>query len=96
MTGPPVVIYACTQQWSKTNIFGSLNFFFLITSIVVVVFHVVAGNITREVVLSFVTSLPALFVGMFLGGRIFTRVNEENYRDGLNFFLILAGAILLK
>ncbi len=96
MTGPPVVLYAFTRMWTKTIIFGSLNFYFLITSIVVVVFHVMAGNMTREVTLSFITFLPALFAGMYLGGRIFIRVNDENYRNGLHILLTLAGAMLLK
>ncbi len=95
ITGPPVVFYVSTQKWSKANIVGSLQFFFLLTGLFVVAFHVVVGNITREMTKTFLELLPATLTGLFAGLHIFKRINEDSYRKGLFILLVIMGIMLL-
>ncbi len=93
--GPPVVFYVSTQKWSKENIVGSLQFFFLLTGLLVVVFHIVVGNVTKEMTKTFLELLPAALTGLFAGLHIFRRMNEDVYRKGLFVLLIIMGILLL-
>lgn len=95
ITGPPIVFYISTQEWTKNNSVGSLNFFFCITSTVLLLFHAVIGNITREITVTFLELIPVMVTGMLVGVHIFKKVNEDNYRKGLFVLLIIMGIMLL-
>jgi uncharacterized membrane protein YfcA len=95
ITGPPIVFYISTQQWNKSSSVGALNFFFCITSILVLFFHLVIGNITKEIAVAFLKLIPVMIAGMLMGVHIFKKVNEENYRKGLFVLLIIMGVMLL-
>ncbi|MEK6672002.1 MAG: sulfite exporter TauE/SafE family protein [Nitrospirota bacterium] len=95
LTGPPIVLYISAQQWSKTNTLGSLIFFFFVTSVLVVIFHFVVGNITYYLSFTFLKLVPFVIAGMLLGSHFFRKINNENYRKGLFVFLIIMGAMLL-
>jgi hypothetical protein len=95
MTGPPVVFYISGQKWQKSNIVGSLNFFFFVTSVLVIAFHIVAGNVTREITITFLKLVPVMVAGLTAGLHIFKKVNEDNYRKGLFVLLLLMGIMLL-
>lgn len=95
ITGPPIVFYISTQQWTKSSSVGSLNFFFCVTSIFLLLFHVVIGNITQEITVTFLELIPVMVTGMLVGVHIFKKVNEDNYRKGLFVLLIIMGIMLL-
>lgn len=95
ITGPPILLYISAQEWSKTNTVGSLNFFFFVTSLMVVIFHFVVGNITYNLSFTFLKLVPFVIAGMLLGSHFFRKINDENYRKGLFVLLIIMGAMLL-
>ncbi len=95
ITGPPVVFYLSTQNRSKINTFGSLNFFFFVTSILVVLFHVAIGNITKDITVTFLEFTPAMIIGMLSGRYLFKRLSEDRYRRGLYVLLMAMGTILI-
>jgi uncharacterized membrane protein YfcA len=95
MTGPPLVFYISGQQWKKINIVGSLNFFFFITTVLVIAFHIVAGNVTQEITIKFLILSPVMVAGLTAGLHIFKRVNEDNYRKGLFVLLMIMGIMLM-
>ena len=95
MTGPPAVFYIAGQQWQKDNIVGSLNFFFFITTVLVIAFHIVAGNLTQEITIKFLMLSPVMVAGLLIGLHIFRKVNEDNYRKGLFVLLMIMGVMLL-
>ena len=94
-TGPPAVLYVSSQEWSKTNIVASLNFFIFITSIMVLMVHLFSGNITREIFTTFLVFIPAMLAGMFLGIRGHRGFSEDKYRKCLFALLIVMGVIFL-
>lgn len=95
MTGPPAVFYIAGQNWQKSDVVGSLNFYFFVTSLMVIGFHLAAGNITRHIAILFLVLVPVMVIGMLVGVRIFKRIDEESYRKGLFVLLGAMGAMLL-
>lgn len=95
ITGPPVIFFISTQEWSKNSIVGSLNFFFTVTTMLVVVSHLFAGNITWDITMTFLELAPIAIIGMFLGLKAFKRMDEENYRKGLFALLTVMGIMLM-
>ena len=95
ITGPPVVMYLSTQAGSKLNIFASLNFFFFFTSVLVVLFHVVVGNITMDIALAFLEFTPVMLIGLLSGRYLFGKLPEEKYKSGLYVLLLAMGVMLM-
>jgi uncharacterized protein len=95
ITGPPVVIYLSMQTGSKLNIFASLNFFFFITSILVVLFHLAVGNVTIDIALTFLEFTPAMIIGLLAGRYLFSKIPEDKYRSSLYILLLVMGIMLV-
>jgi uncharacterized membrane protein YfcA len=95
ITGPPVVMYLSTQTGSKLNIFASLNFFFFITSVLVVIFHLAAGNITIDIALAFLEFTPAMMIGLLAGRYLFSKMPEDKYKSSLSLLLLIMGIMLV-
>lgn len=94
ITGPAVVVYVINQKWSKINTVASLNFFFFVTSILIVLFHVVMGNITGDVAWTFISFIPVVIVGMLSGTYIFKKMTNKGFERALFVILIIMGIIL--
>ncbi|MBZ0154981.1 MAG: sulfite exporter TauE/SafE family protein [Alphaproteobacteria bacterium] len=95
ITGPPVVFYLSAREGSKIDIIGSLNFFFCVTSILVLALHTAVGNITYEITMTFLELIPVMLAGMLAGGHILKKMNEDIYRKGLFLLLFVMGVMLL-
>lgn len=94
-TGPPAVFFISTQEWIKTEIIGSLNFFIFSTSVMILFFHLLSGNISWEIVLLFLKLIPVMIAGMLAGTHFFKRMSEEKYRKALFILLIIMGGMLV-
>jgi len=53
------------------------------------------GAITPEVVKLFLTGLPALFAGTWLGMKLFGRLDEATFRKIVLALLLVSGALLI-
>lgn len=95
ITGPAVIIYILTQDWTRINTVGSLNFFFFVTSLLIVAFHIIMGNITPDLAVTFFLFTPVVIAGMLVGSSIFRKMTNENYRKGLFALLLIMGIMLL-
>lgn len=92
-SGPPVIVYTSLCPWSKDQIKVTLQGFFVMSGMVVVLTHACNGLTTLPVVRFFSAGLPLLFLGTYIGGRFYGRVNETAYRRIM--MLLLAGLGLL-
>jgi len=93
--GPPVVFYIATKEWSKIEIVSSLSLFYVAASTLIILFHVLAGNITKSIAMTFVSILPVQIIGLLLGIHIFRRISEEKYKRFLFVLLIVMGIMLM-
>ena len=93
--GPPVVVYGALRGWSPERFRGTLQLYFLTTGMMVAAGHGLAGLWTREVWRLFAIALPAVALGLFLGGRVSGRIPAELFNKLVYAFLIVAGLLLV-
>jgi hypothetical protein len=93
--GPPVVVYGNCRRWSPQEFKSNLTGYFIVGSLVVVSTHWASGNFTPGVWFNFLISLPALFLGFFLGQGMDKWLNPELFRRIVMVLLIVLGARLM-
>lgn len=94
-SGPPVVIYGQSQNWSPKEFKGNLQGFFLVNSFVVVVGHALSHNITPAILQTFAFSVPALAVGIVAGLWLDRFIDPLRFRQIVQALLIVLGLRLI-
>jgi uncharacterized membrane protein YfcA len=94
-SGPPVIIYTSLQPWNKDQIKVTLQGFFVISGIVVVIFQAIGGLVTGMVLWYFLAALPLLLLGTWVGSFLYGRIREETYRSILLILMGLLGLLML-
>ena len=67
-SGPPVVLYAESQNWPPASFKANLQTYFFCNGLIGVSTHWLAGNITAEVGRYYLLTLPVLAAGFFFRG----------------------------
>ncbi|MEZ0329390.1 MAG: sulfite exporter TauE/SafE family protein [Dissulfuribacterales bacterium] len=93
--GPPVVIYGLMRRWPPLNFIATLQWYFLTTGLLVVAWHGVSGLWTSNVLFAFVTSLPAIFAGIWLSKRLRFKLSSAAHVRYVHVLLILSGLLLM-
>jgi uncharacterized protein len=89
-SGPPVIVYTSLQAWTKDQVKVTLQGFFIVSGLLIGVFHAANGLTTERVILNFLVSIPTLLAGTWLGSQLYGRFREEGYR---RVMLLLLGAL---
>lgn len=95
VAGPLVIIYGNCRKWQPKEFKGNLQGYFLVGSLVAMISHALANNITQNVVYLFVLSLPAIAIGLFAGLSLDKYLNPSVFRKIVLIGLIFAGASLV-
>jgi uncharacterized membrane protein YfcA len=93
-TGPPIVIYATTQDWSPAETRGTMQGFFLPNGAVILLAHALAGLWTPAVWQTYLCTLPVLLVALPIGGALAGRLSAARFEQ-LTFVVLLGTGILL-
>lgn len=93
--GPPIVMYLTLLRFDKNIFKASLQLIFAFSSFTAALNHYLAGNLKPEHFKLFIVSLPAVFLGMFLGQRLYLKVSNRVYYYLVNVFLIISALLLL-
>jgi uncharacterized protein len=93
--GPPAVIYGTFRRWGPAEFKGNLQAFFVINSVLVVATHLASGNFTPTVLRYFVTAVPFLLGGLFVGSRMDRYMSPETFRKIILVLLIVLGLTLI-
>ncbi len=93
--GPPAVVFAVAQPWSKEEIHVSLQFYFFISGIFIVAAHALTGLTTATTVRYYFLMLPALMAGSAAGYALHRRVSGDLYRKVVFSLLLVLGMLLL-
>ena len=88
-SGPPVVIYATSRRWDPLEFKANLQGYALVNGIVVVASHYLAGNITPQVMQAFVASIPAVFVGVWVGVSMDKFLQPARFRKLVLWLLVV-------
>ncbi len=94
-SGPPVVIYVTLKGWEKNEIKSTLQGYFLVLGILVILSHLSRGLLTSMVGFSYFKFLPLVLIGLFLGHRVYQSLSLGWYLRFLYGLLILAGVLAL-
>ena len=94
--GPPVVLYGTERQWSPNSFRGNVQGFFAPCSALTLSLLSYKGVVTAESLVWNFKLLPFLVVGMVLGDRMATGVEEERFRRILLFCLLAIGLVFLR
>lgn len=92
--GPPVVIYGVMRRWSAEKFRATLQGYFLISGLLILIGHGLSGLWTREIWHLFWVSLPAALLAVLLGLWITRRIPEDRFQKAVNLFLIAAGLLM--
>lgn len=94
-SGPPIIFYATLKQWTPVNFRATLQGYFFITGLFVVLGHALAGNYTPTVLKYYVLSLPFVLLAIYTGGKLHFKIPAENFITIIYWMLILVGLMLL-
>jgi len=92
--GPPVVVYAALKPWSKEQVVGMLQSFFVITNFVVLGSYWVHGLLTASVLKVSGVAAPFAVAGILLAIRMNRRMSQRRFEVILSGLIGLMGVLL--
>lgn len=93
--GPPVVAYGMLRGWPPERFRATLQGYFLPVGLMILAGHGLAGMWTGEVIRFYLLSLPAIVIGVVLGGLVNRKLTPGVFTKLVYGFLIAMGAVLL-
>lgn len=97
INGPPVVLYYLNSgaEENKTEFRGNLTRYFLLINIASIIMSVVAGTLKiKELWFHALLAIPALYIGFFLGQKLFYSIDAETFRN-TSLVMIFASSIVI-
>ena len=93
--GPPLVLYFLNEKTEKSLMRANMIWIFGLSSFLTAITYYLAGNMQeiREWSL-LLPMLPSVFVGIWLGERMFYRLNQHLFRR-LSLIVVFCGAFLM-
>ena len=95
INGPPVVAYGMLRGWPPERFRTTLQGYFLPTGLMILAGHGIAGMWTGEVFRFYLYSLPAIGLGIVLGGLVNRKLPHDLFAKFVYGFLVLMGGVLL-
>ena len=93
MQGPPAVVYflSCTER--KEEYMGLVCTYFVIGNAMMTVFRAGSGFVTGTVFKAWLLAVPAVLLGLFLGGKTYERMPIAAVRKCVYAFMAVAGTV---
>jgi uncharacterized membrane protein YfcA len=92
--GPPVVLYGVMRGWDRDTFRTSLQGYFLVTNIAILIGHGLSGLWNREVFVLLGLSVPAAVLAVFLGSKVIRFFPEEKFQKTLYLFIVFMGSLM--
>jgi uncharacterized protein len=93
--GIPVVVYGTLSRWNRTNFHGTLQAYFLLADILIVIGQGIGGLWTPDLFTLYAFSLPAIIVATLLGLLLHRRIPTEKFTRYVFMIIILFGLLSL-
>ena len=90
-----MIVYGNCRGWPPAEFKGNLQGFFLLTTVVVIVSHALAGNYSLEVLRYSLLALPAVAAGLVTGLALAKRVSAAAFRAIVLWMLLVLGVWLI-
>jgi len=95
MQGPPAVIYFLGCARGKGEYLALTQWYFLIGNVAMTFFRAGNGLATGVVLKMWCIALPGVFLGLWLGARVYARLDADMLRKVVYAFLAVAGLAAL-
>ena len=95
MQGPPAVIYFLAVSDTKEEYIALTQWYFLIGNIFMAFFRAGSGFITPAVLKLWCVAIPGVFLGLFLGAKVYKKIRTEELRRVIYAFLLVAGLLAI-
>lgn len=95
MQGPPAVIYFLAVSDTKEEYIALTQWYFLIGNIFMAFFRAGSGFITPAVLKLWCVAIPGVFLGLFLGAKVYKKIRTEELRRVIYAFLLIAGLLAI-
>jgi uncharacterized membrane protein YfcA len=95
LSGPLPVIYASLLGWTKEERRGVFQVFNGAILVVALISSAIAGLATAAFLKALVLAVPATFVGVFVGARVYRRLDDRRFDRIVLGVLIASGVVLV-
>ena len=95
MQGPPAVIYFLEVAESKEAYTALAQTFFILGNGVMTIYRAYSGFLTMNVVKAWCFALPAVFIGTWIGGKVYNHIHIELLKKIVYIFIAVSGIIAL-
>jgi uncharacterized membrane protein YfcA len=95
LAGIPVVIWSTLRGWSKDEQRAVFQPVAITIFAMVLLWFAGSGMVTAETVRLFLIGLPAVLLGMWLGLKLYGKLNEATFRTVVLVLLLISGLALL-
>ena len=91
--GPPAIIYWMAARTGVGIVRANILMLFFMTEFISMGGYYLGGLFTWDSALKGILASPVFFIGILIGGKLFTKASEQTYRR-ITFILILCSAVL--
>ena len=95
LAGIPVVVWSTLRGWSKDEQRAVFQPVAITIFAMVLLWFTGSGMVTAATVWLFVLGLPAVLLGMWLGLKLYGKLNEATFRMVVLILLLISGLTLL-
>jgi len=95
MPGPPLLLYFSGTDTQKEKLRGTTLALYLFIYFVSLILQIIFAGTNKTIWVSSLWALPLVFVGLYLGQLLFTRINQQVFRIVTYIILIFTGIYLL-
>lgn len=93
--GPIVGLYSSSNRsFSRDETRDVIATYMFFAGVLTITGHFLRGAITKIVITNFLFALPFLFLGLFIGSKIFSKLNEKMVRKCIYIFILIAGVLI--
>ena len=95
-SGVVITVYATLRDWAPDRFRSTLQSYFVFTGLLILASHGLVGLWTPDVFKFYLTSLPLILVGVFLGSRLNRLIPQGQFDGYINVGLLVMGILLFR
>ncbi|MBI2521045.1 MAG: sulfite exporter TauE/SafE family protein [Bdellovibrio sp.] len=95
INGPPIVVYATLRGWSQKDFHTTMQGYFFLSGLSIMIGHGVSGLWTREVFIFYLVSLPTTLLAMLVGTKIAKKIPTVFFHRIANILVGCIGGLLV-
>lgn len=91
MSGPPVALFLSNQGTKKEEFRANITLYAIILNFFTLIAFLSGGLVTGSTVAKCLWLIPSMIVGVLIGSRIVSRVNQDRFKKVVLVLLLLSG-----